>query len=49
MADREKKKGGGKYKKFEKNEKSFLGGKKKAFFMVFKRLSFGVKIKIDKK
>ena len=31
MADREKKKGGGKYKKFEKNEKSFLGEKKKHF------------------
>ena len=31
MADREKKKGGGKYKKFEKNEKSFLGEKKSVF------------------
>ena len=50
MANREKKRGGGKYKNLDiSRTKIVFLMKEKAFCIVFKGLSISVKIKIDKK
>ena len=50
MADREKKRGGGKYENLNISRmKRAFQMKQKAFFIVFKGLSFSVKMKIDKR